>query len=127
MGRGSRARSRWLAVLRSPAGASVAGLLSVVLLLAVFAPVLWSGRAEAIDTTQLLQGASSAHWAGSDALGGDVFFRVLVAPRLSVALDLAATAIGVGTGLLLGTAPLVLGRRAGRFVTAAVNIAVAFP
>jgi peptide/nickel transport system permease protein len=127
MERGSRSRSRWLAVLRSPAGASAAGLLSVVLLLAVFAPILWSGRAEAIDTTQLLQGASSAHWAGTDNLGRDVFFRVLVATRLSVALALAATAIGVGTGLLLGTAPLVLGQRTGRLVTAAVNIAVAFP
>jgi oligopeptide/dipeptide ABC transporter ATP-binding protein len=101
--------------------------LAAVLLMAILAPILWSDRAEAIDTSQILQGASSAHWAGTDSLGRDVFFRILVATRLSVTLALAATGIGVVTGLLLGTAPLVLGRRVGRLVTAAVNIAVAFP
>jgi peptide/nickel transport system permease protein len=118
---------RWRGVLRTPIGGSAAGLLAAVLLLAIVAPMLWSDRAEAIDTNQILQGASSAHWAGTDSLGRDVFFRILVATRLSVTLALAATGIGVVTGLLLGTAPLVLGRRVGRLVTAAVNIAVAFP
>src|SRR6476646_10814670 len=118
---------RWRGVLRTPIGGSAAALLAAVLLLAIVAPILWSDRADAIDTSQILQGASSAHWAGTDGLGRDVFFRILVATRLSVALALGATGIGVATGLLLGTAPLVLGRRVGRLVTAAVNIAVAFP
>jgi ABC-type dipeptide/oligopeptide/nickel transport system permease subunit/ABC-type dipeptide/oligopeptide/nickel transport system ATPase subunit len=60
-------------------------------------------------------------------LGQDVFYRVLVASRLSVGLALAATAIGVACGLALGTAPLIVGRRAGRVVTAVINVAVAFP
>src|SRR5262245_35745230 len=64
---------------------------------------------------------------GTDNLGRDIFFRVLVATRRSVELALIATAIGVVTGLLLGAAPLLLGARAGRWVTAIVNIAVAFP
>ena len=118
---------RWRGVLRTPIGGSAAALLAAVLLLAILAPILWSDRADAIDTSQILQGASSAHWAGTDSLGRDVFFRILVATRLSVALALGATGIGVATGLLLGTAPLALGRRVGRLVTAAVNIAVAFP
>jgi len=102
-------------------------LLAVVLLMAVLAPVLWGDRAAAIDTPHLLNGPSSAHWAGTDNLGRDIFFRVLVATRLSVELALLSTSIGVVTGLLLGTAPLLLGRRIGRLVTAVVNIAVAFP
>src|SRR6202035_61530 len=40
---------------------------------------------------------------------------------------LAATAIGVGSGLVLGTAPLIVGRRAGRAITSVINVAVAFP
>jgi oligopeptide/dipeptide ABC transporter ATP-binding protein len=114
-------------VLRTPVGASAAALLGAVLLLAVLAPILWSARANAIDTSEILKGPSSAHWLGTDDLGRDIFYRVLVATRLSVELALIATAIGVGAGLLLGTAPLVLGRSAGRLVTAVVNIAVAFP
>jgi peptide/nickel transport system permease protein len=117
----------WGRALRTPLGACAAALLAVMALIAVLAPVLWTGTANAFDTSAILRGPSPAHWAGTNNLGQDVFFQVLVATRLTAALALAATAIGVGTGLLLGTAPLVLGRRAGRVITAVVNIAVAFP
>jgi peptide/nickel transport system ATP-binding protein/peptide/nickel transport system permease protein len=113
--------------LRTPTGLSAAALLGVVLLLAAFAPVLWSGRASAIDALHILQGPSPQHWLGTNGLGQDVFYRVLVASRLSVGLAVAATAIGVACGLVLGTAPLIVGPRAGRLLTATVNVAVAFP
>ncbi|MFI6662108.1 dipeptide/oligopeptide/nickel ABC transporter permease/ATP-binding protein [Streptomyces sp. NPDC050523] len=118
---------RWLGLLRTPLGAGAAALLLLVLLLAVFAPPLWSGRADAIDTAHLLQGPSARHWMGTDNLGRDVFFRVLVATRLSVGLALLATLLGAAVGVVLGAAPVVLGRTAGRLVTAVVNVAVAFP
>ncbi|GAA1011558.1 peptide ABC transporter ATP-binding protein [Acrocarpospora pleiomorpha] len=119
--------STWHGVLRTPLGAATAALLAAVLLLAIVAPPLWSGRAAATDTGQILAGASPAHWMGTDSLGRDIFYRVLVATRLSVQLALAAAGIGVLAGLLLGTAPLLLGARAGRLAGAAINIAVAFP
>ncbi|NYJ04133.1 dipeptide/oligopeptide/nickel ABC transporter permease/ATP-binding protein [Petropleomorpha daqingensis] len=125
--RRSGARARWGAVLRTPVGAGAGLLLAAVLLLAVLAPILWSDEANAIDTDNALQGASAEHWVGTDSLGRDIFYRVLVATRLSVELALAATAITVVIGLVLGTAPLLMGRRGGRLVTAGVNIAVAFP
>jgi len=114
-------------VFRSPVGMGAAALLSIVLLLAIFAPLLWGERADAIDTEQILRGVSAQHWAGTDSLGRDIFFRVLVAGRLSVLLALTATAVGVLIGLILGAAPLLIGTRAGRVVTAGVNVAVAFP
>jgi peptide/nickel transport system permease protein len=120
-------RSKWAGALRSPVGASAAALLLAVLVLAVLAPILWQDKANAIDTSQILRDSSAAHWMGTDNLGRDVFYRVLVATGLSVRLALLATAIGVVTGLLLGAAPVVLGARVGRLVTAVVNIAVAFP
>ena len=42
-------------------------------------------------------------------------------------LTLLATALGTVIGLVLGTAPLLLGGRLGRLVTAFVNVFVAFP
>jgi peptide/nickel transport system permease protein len=123
----SRLRSRWAGVLRTPVGAGAAALLAAVLLLALLAPALWSARANAVHTGQITRGSSAAHWMGTDNLGRDNFFRVLVASRLSVELALLATAIGVAAGLLLGTASLTLGARAGRSVAAVVNVAVAFP
>ncbi|WP_134740041.1 dipeptide/oligopeptide/nickel ABC transporter permease/ATP-binding protein [Nocardioides sp. 503] len=118
---------RWLRVVRTPLGLTTGLLVTAVLVLAIVAPMLWSDRAEVIDTDHILTGPSGDHWAGTDSLGRDIFFRALVATRLSMELALAATVIGVVVGLVLGSAPLLLGRRLGRLVTAGVNIAVAFP
>ncbi|MBO0870436.1 MAG: dipeptide/oligopeptide/nickel ABC transporter permease/ATP-binding protein [Micromonosporaceae bacterium] len=125
---------RWGAALRTPLGGSAALLLLVVLLLAVTAPILWGGKADTIDTDALSQGPSGAHWLGTDILGRDIFFRILVATRLSVTLALLSTAIGVCAGIFLGALPWLLstgggwlGQRMGRMAIATVNIAVAFP
>ena len=61
-------------------------------------------------------GPSADHWFGTDNLGRDILARVLVATRLSLGLALAATAIGLIIGVLLGAAPTVLGRRTGLII-----------
>ena len=119
--------SKWFSVLRTPMGLCAAILLVALVATAIFAPVLWGHRAAAIDTTAAQQGPSSAHLLGTDLLGRDTFYRVLVATRLSFELAVLATAIGVVVGVVLGAAPTVLPRWAGRLVTSVVNIGVAFP
>lgn len=118
---------QWLSVAKTPVGACSAILLTVILVLAVVAPIIWGEEAAAIDPTAILQDPSAAHILGTDSLGRDILYRVLVATRLSIVLALIATLIGVVVGLILGTAPSVLPRRAARTLTSAVNIAVAFP
>ena len=121
------ATRRWIEVLRTPIGLTATVLMVGVLALAVVAPILWTDQANAVDTGNILAGPSAEHWAGTDNLGRDIFYRVLVATRLSIELALLATTIAVVVGLVLGTAPFLLGRRTGRGVTASVNLAVAFP
>jgi peptide/nickel transport system permease protein len=118
---------RWSATLRTPLGLVAVPALAVLLALVVVAPMVWGDAAARVDTASLRQGPSAGHLLGTDGLGRDVLARVLVATRLSVGLALAATVIAVVVGLLLGTMPVVLGRRAGRLLTAVVNLAVAFP
>src|SRR3954464_1342951 len=118
---------RWTSVLRTPLGLAATVLMVGVLVLAVVGPILWTDEANAVDTGNILAGPSADHWAGTDNLGRDIFYRTLVATRLSVELALAATVIIVVVGLVLGTAALLLGRRSGRLVSAGINIAVAFP
>ncbi|WP_410604774.1 dipeptide/oligopeptide/nickel ABC transporter permease/ATP-binding protein [Amycolatopsis sp. lyj-90] len=118
---------RWARTLRTPLGLTAAGLVAVVLALAVFGPLVWGDAAEAVNTENILADPSSRHWAGTDNLGRDILARVVVASRLSLLLALLAVTITVAAGLVLGTAPFLLGRRSGRLVSAAVNIAVAFP
>src|SRR3954469_15173070 len=118
---------RWTSVLRTPLGLAATVLMVGVLVLAVVGPILWTDEANAVDTGNILAGPSADHWAGTDNLGRDIFYRTLVATRLSVELALAATVIAVVAGLVLGTAAFLLGRRSGRLVSAGINIAVAFP
>jgi len=122
-----RRRSQWLAIVRTPVGAASAILLSVLLVVAVLAPILWADRASTIDTGSLLQPPSHLHPLGTDELGRDILWRILVATRLSTELALLATLIGLGVGVVLGALPSLLGPRVGRLLTAGVNIAVAFP
>jgi peptide/nickel transport system permease protein len=118
---------RWMSVLRTPLGLTATVLTVGVLVLAVVAPILWTDEADAVDTGNILAAPSADHWAGTDNLGRDIFYRTLVATRLSIELALSATVIAVVLGLVLGTAAFVLGRRSGRLLSAGINIAVAFP
>lgn len=113
--------------LRSPLGISAAVLLVLVLGLAVVGPIVWHGPATTPHPADLNQKGSGAHWLGTDALGRDVFARVLVATRLSVELALLATVFGTVGGVALGALPTALGRRAGRLVSGLIDLLVAFP
>lgn len=120
-------RSPWLGIIRQPLGATAVVLVLLITLLAIFGPIIWGAQAEVMETGNLYQPPSAEHILGTDALGRDVFARVLVATRLTLALALSAVLIGVVFGTILGTLPSVLPRRAGRVITTFVNIAVAFP
>jgi peptide/nickel transport system permease protein len=82
------------------------GILTVLILVAVLAPLIAPHDPEAIDTRRILAGPDLTHPFGSDALGRDVLSRVVFAFRvsLSVAIGsvLLAFAIGVPLGLVAG-------------------------
>ncbi|MDU7338270.1 MAG: ABC transporter permease [Clostridium sp.] len=84
--------------------ASVFGL-SVVLLvivLAVFAPLIAMHDPLAMNTADRLMGMSAAHWFGTDNMGRDVFARVLYGARISLL-------VGFTVGLVSGFLGLVIG------------------
>jgi len=113
--------------VRGPLAYVTFALLAVLLLTAVFGPLFLHGRAEEFDVGSLQAGASAAHPFGTDALGRDVLARTIEATRLSLWLALITVTIGVVCGAIVGSVPVVLGRRAGRAVVAGLNLMVAFP
>ncbi|MGW1405615.1 dipeptide/oligopeptide/nickel ABC transporter permease/ATP-binding protein [Streptomyces sp. NPDC002403] len=123
----SSLRHRLGRTLRTPVGVTAVTACLLVALVAVLGPVLLGDRAAQVDTDAINQGSSAAHLLGTDQLGRDIAARVVVATRLTLRLTLLAALIGVGGGLLLGVAPAVVGRRAGRLITATVGVLVAFP
>ncbi|WP_370410315.1 dipeptide/oligopeptide/nickel ABC transporter permease/ATP-binding protein [Streptomyces fradiae] len=114
-------------LLKNPVGLLGAVIVALMLLLAVVGPPFWEDAANRINPTEISQGATAAHWLGTDALGRDLLARTLVATRLTLGLAFLATLIGTVSGVLLGTLPQILPRRAGRAVVAAVDLLVAFP
>ena len=75
-------------------------LILVVILMAIFAPVLAPyGEAEQ-DLISRLQGPSAAHWFGTDELGRDVFSRILYGSRLSLTIGILPSIISLADIML---------------------------
>ncbi len=91
-------------VLSLPTGKVAAGVLLLVVLLAIFGGVLAPqdplGNPDATGGAHLA-GVSAHHWLGTDYLGRDVLSRLLAGSRASVtgALEVALLALAVGAVL----------------------------
>jgi len=102
--------SRTRVVLEPLSARIAAGILLIVALLALLGPALAPYDPLAQDTTALLQGPSAAHPLGTDALGRDVWSRLLAGSPLSLTAALLAVAVGLLLGVLPGLLSVHLGR-----------------
>ncbi len=89
-------------LLRDPMGLFGLVLATLLILSAVFAPLLASHDPAAIDVAAKLQPPSAAHWLGTDEIGRDTWSRVLYGGRVALAVALSATVLSVFFGGLLG-------------------------
>jgi oligopeptide/dipeptide ABC transporter ATP-binding protein len=119
--------SRLRLALRTPVGIVASVGVAAIIVLAIVGPMLWSDDAAQLHILAASQGASRAHPLGTDALGRDILYRVLVATRLSVTLALLAACLGASIGIPLGAIPSLVGGRVGKLVTGFINLSVAFP
>ena len=103
--RAARARL-WRRLLKNPTGLVSFVFLVLVVLSAVFAPLLAPHDPNTASAYDTLGGPSGAHWLGNDSSGHDVLSRLLFATRLSVALAaetlVIAAVIGIVSGLVAG-------------------------
>jgi peptide/nickel transport system permease protein len=66
------------------------------------APLIAPYRFDAIDLTGMRQAPSLHHLMGTDALGRDLFTRVLYGGRLSILIGLLSAALATGAGTVVG-------------------------
>lgn len=78
-------------------------LVIILVLVAVFAPVIAPQDPYVSNLKNALQAPSSEHWFGTDKLGRDIFSRVIYASRISLSSTLALVAIIFVVGTILGT------------------------
>lgn len=85
-------------------------LITLVLLAGIFAPILTTHAPETIFRAAQLSAPGGGFWFGTDALGRDLFSRVLYGVRYSLGMSLCATLISAVPGVLLG---IISGYRGG--------------
>ena len=71
------------------------------------------------NLSESLQGPSAAHWFGTDIQGRDIFCRVLVGTQITLTVGLAAVAISLFAGVLLGS---VAGYKGGKWDTVIMRV-----
>ncbi|MCG8709178.1 ABC transporter permease [Brenneria sp. 4F2] len=77
-------------------------VLLIVVALALLAPWISHYNPIDIDPSQRLKTPSALHWLGTDALGRDIFARVVFGARQSLTVGLGAVCISVVIGLAIG-------------------------
>jgi peptide/nickel transport system permease protein len=92
----------WAAFLKNRT-ALVGGVVAVVIVLvAIFAPVLAPHDPLAQDSYTRLRGSSAAHWLGTDDFGRDVLSRIIWGSRVSLIIGVSSVTFGLFFGTILG-------------------------
>lgn len=104
-----------------------AGILGVVALAAVFAPLIAPFEPNAQDLANAFQPPSSDHLMGTDNLGRDIFSRVVYAARVDLQLGLVLTYVPLVYGVILGAVAGYFGGRSDTVIMRLVDVVIAFP
>jgi len=90
------------ALKKDPLGMTGFVLVSIILLLTVFAPWLAPYDPLEVNVHNRLTNPSAAHWLGTDQLGRDVLSRVLFGGQVALKVSLIAISVSMAIGLVLG-------------------------
>jgi len=118
----------WRRFKKQPVGIVAALFVLLLVFVAVFAPWIVPFDAENFfDYDMLNTGPSATHWFGVDPLGRDIFSRILMGARISLAAGFLSVAVGAFIGTILG---LIAGYNEGwwdRIIMRIADVLFAFP
>ncbi|MFT3866692.1 MAG: ABC transporter permease [Solirubrobacterales bacterium] len=104
-----------------------AGIVGVLALAALLAPLIAPYGPNEIDITSLLAPPSSAHLFGTDDTGRDVFSRTLYGLRLDLVLSLLVTYVPLPFAVLAGALAGYFGGWVDTVVSRLADVMIAFP
>ncbi|MBT6393009.1 MAG: ABC transporter permease, partial [Nitrosomonadales bacterium] len=90
-------------IIRNPLALSGLIIIFLILILALFAPIIAPYDPNFIDIESILIAPSKGHLMGTDGLGRDVFSRMLFGARISLLVGFVAVGIATGIGIILGS------------------------
>jgi ABC-type dipeptide/oligopeptide/nickel transport system permease subunit len=103
------------------------GFLILLGLIAVFAPLIAPYGITERASGEFRQPPSADHWFGTDAIGRDLFSRIVYGARVSLRIGFAATAISVIIGLLFGALAGFFGGVTDTLITRLIDVFLAIP
>ena len=103
-------------------------IVTVVILAAVTAAgILTEGYAVETDFSRRNLGPSLQHLFGTDWMGRDMLARTLSGLSLSIRIGILTAAVSAAAALLLGTASVVLGRKADAVISWCIDLVMGIP
>ena len=117
----------WRQLRRNRAAMIGAVLISLEILIAVFAPVVAPYDPIEQSIYDALQPPSAAHWLGTDEVGRDILSRIIYGTRISLRVGLLAVGIGSAIGVTLGLIAGFYGKLADNLILRLMDIWLAFP
>ncbi|GGV40222.1 ABC transporter permease [Streptomyces longisporoflavus] len=102
-------------------------VVALVVLAAVFAPLLAPYDPNAVDPLAVSQGSSAAHWLGTDDTGRDILSRLLYGARPSLLAPALITLTAGLAGTALAVSAAWLGGWYDRVVSAFLDLVFGFP
>jgi len=104
-----------------------AGILAVLFLAGVLAPLIAPYGQNQLDFTSVLQPPSLTHLMGTDAAGRDVFSRTLYALRLDLTIVVLVTYVPLPIGVLIGAVAGYYGGLLDGILARITDTMIAFP
>src|SRR5207302_1192613 len=103
------------------------GVIVLLVLLAVAAPLFARHDPFGIDLVNSLQPPSTSHWFGTDIQGRDVWARLVYGARVSLSVGIGAQGISLTLGVIMGLVAGYYGRWIDELVMRLADVTLAFP
>jgi peptide/nickel transport system permease protein len=114
-------------VRRRPLGSIGGGLIVIMVVVALFAPVLATHDPLATDYGAMLSPPSPGHWLGTDAHGRDVLSRIVYGSRTALMVGFGASLMGATLGAVLGVASAYFAGRVDLLVQRVMDVFLSLP
>jgi peptide/nickel transport system permease protein len=125
--RRSAAALLWRRLSRNVMSLVAFGVIAAVALTAAAAPVIMPYDPDAPDAEHALEAPSRRHWLGTDLYGRDQLTRIVYAGRVDLLVALAATAIALSLGTVLGAVSGYRGGWLDQLLMRVIDTIQAFP
>jgi ABC-type dipeptide/oligopeptide/nickel transport system permease subunit len=123
----SQLRRRWAKLRRNKAALFGAILISIYLITALLAPILFPGNPSAPNLMKSLERPSLEHPLGTDELGRSILGRIIYGSRVSLMISIGVVFVGLLVGVPLGLISGYYGGKVDFGIQRVTDTLLAFP